>query len=105
MSTSGTVSLNTKLPFEEKELFTEIAESLGMTPSAAIRIFVRKFNEHQGFPFAVRKDFPMSDEERREILALDEAIDKGTAKTYGSFSEILAEINEEIANENMEAHA
>jgi antitoxin component of RelBE/YafQ-DinJ toxin-antitoxin module len=76
-----------------------------MTPSAAIRIFVRKFNEYQGFPFAVRRGFPMSTEERYEIALLDEAIDAGTAKTYSSFSEIIDEIEEEIASENMAADA
>ena len=100
MSTTDTASLNTKLPIEEKELFTETAEALGMTPSAAIRIFVRKFNEYQGFPFAVRKGFPMSPEEHHEIALLDKAIDAGTAKTYDNFSEIINEINEEIADEN-----
>jgi DNA-damage-inducible protein J len=105
MSVSETASLNTKLPTEEKELFAETAEALGMTPSAAIRIFVRKFNEYQGFPFAVRKGFPMSDDERREVLLLDRAIDEGTAKTYNSFSELLEEIDEEIAAENMVVHA
>jgi DNA-damage-inducible protein J len=105
MSATDTASLNTKLPAEEKELFTETAEALGMTPSAAIRVFVRKFNEYQGFPFAVRKGFPMSAEERHEIALLDRALDAGTAKTYGSFSEILAEIEEEIANENMATNA
>jgi DNA-damage-inducible protein J len=105
MSVSETASLNTKLPAEEKELFAETAEALGMTPSAAIRIFVRKFNEYQGFPFAVRKGFPMSDDERREILLLDKAIDEGVAKTYNSFSELLKEIDEEIATENTVIHA
>lgn len=105
MSKADTASLNTKLPMEEKELFTETAESLGMTPSAAIRIFVRKFNEYQGFPFPVRKGFPMNEDERGEIALLDKAIKEGTAKTYGNFSELLAEIDDEIASENTAAHA
>lgn len=99
MSTTNTASLNTKLPAEEKELFTATAESLGITPSAAIRIFVRKFNEYQGFPFAVRRTIPMSEAERAEIELLDKAIDAGTAKTYASFSELLAEVDAEIADE------
>ncbi|MDR1271967.1 MAG: hypothetical protein LBK04_03110 [Clostridiales Family XIII bacterium] len=99
MSMTETASLNTKLPAEEKELFAETAEALGMTPSAAIRIFVRKFNEFQGFPFMVARGFPMSDAERRDIAMLDEAIDGGTAKTYSNFSELLEEIDEEIASE------
>jgi addiction module RelB/DinJ family antitoxin len=105
MSTTDTASLNTKLPADEKELFAETAESLGMTPSAVIRVFVRKFNEYQGFPFAVRRTIPMSEAERREIEMLDKAIDAGTAKTFGSFSEILAEVDAEIALENKTAYA
>ncbi|MDR1422437.1 MAG: hypothetical protein LBI64_06195, partial [Coriobacteriales bacterium] len=100
MSSSDTASLNTKLPVDEKKLFTETAASLGMTPSAAIRVFVCKFNEYQGFPFAVRRAVPMSDIERREIELLDKAIDLGTAETYKSFSELLAEIDAEIVIEN-----
>lgn len=105
MSTSSTASLNTKLPIEEKDLFTETAESLGMTPSAAIRVFVRKFNEYQGFPFAVRRTFPMSEAERVEIEMLDKAIDLGTAKTYNSFAELLDEVDEELREEKLSAHA
>ncbi|MDR1412449.1 MAG: type II toxin-antitoxin system RelB/DinJ family antitoxin [Actinomycetes bacterium] len=105
MSKSESASLNTKLPNDEKRLFTETTEALGMTPSAAVRIFVRKFNEHRGFPFAVRRGFPMSDAERRDIALLDKAIDEGTAVTYGSFAELLNEIDEEIACENTISYA
>jgi DNA-damage-inducible protein J len=105
MSMSDTASLNTKLRVEEKDQFVETAEALGMTPSAAIRIFVRKFNEYRGFPFAVRREIPMSDEERRDIALLDKAIDEGTATIYDSFSELIAEVDEEIANENVAVHA
>lgn len=99
MGTTDTASLNTKLPVKEKELFTKTAESLGMTPSAVIRVFVHQFNEYQGFPFAVRKGFPMSEEERAELAELDTAIASGTAKTYSSFSEMLSETEAEIAAE------
>ena len=105
MGARDTASLNTKMPVEEKRLFTETAEALGMTPSAAIRVFVRKFNEYRGFPFSVRKGVPMSDEERLEILMLDKAIDDGTVRTYRSFSEILEEIDEEISKESMTPNA
>jgi DNA-damage-inducible protein J len=105
MGISDTTSLNTKLRVEEKEQFVETAEALGMTPSAAIRIFVRKFNEYQGFPFAVRRETPMSDEERRDIALLDKAIDEGTATIYDSFSELIAEIDEELASETVTTHA
>lgn len=52
------VSLNTKIDPQEKDLFIETCESLGMTPSSAIKVFVRVFNETGGFPFELRKGFP-----------------------------------------------
>ena len=50
----STASLNTKIDPEEKRQFVENTAALGMTPSAAVKIFVRMFNECKGFPFAVR---------------------------------------------------
>ncbi len=50
----ATASLNTKIDPQEKEAFTKNAEALGMTPSAAIKVFVRMFNQCKGFPFDVR---------------------------------------------------
>lgn len=47
-------SLNTKISQEEKDKFVQTAEALGMSPSSAIKVFVRKFNECGGFPFDVR---------------------------------------------------
>lgn len=49
----ATASLHVKLSPDEKREFVEIAESLGMSPSAAVRVFVRKFNACKGFPFDV----------------------------------------------------
>ena len=45
---SATASLNTKIDLQAN------AEALGMTPSAAIKVFVRMFNQCKGFPFDVR---------------------------------------------------
>ena len=50
-----TASLNTKISLSEKEEFQRNTEALGLTPSAAIKIFVRMFNECGGFPFEVRR--------------------------------------------------
>ena len=47
-------SLNTKIDPEEKRQFIENTAALGMTPSAAVKVFVRMFNACKGFPFAVR---------------------------------------------------
>ncbi len=53
MSASSLMSV--KLDPEEKALFTQNAEAIGITPSAAVKIFVRSFNEYGGFPFEVRR--------------------------------------------------
>ena len=37
-------SLNTKISVTDKELFVKTTEALGLTPSGAIKIFVRMFN-------------------------------------------------------------
>lgn len=50
----ATASLNTKIDPQEKREFVKVAESLGMSPSAAVRIFVKRFNDCKGFPFDVR---------------------------------------------------
>lgn len=48
------VSLNTKIDLDEKLEFQRTTEALGMTPSSAIKVFVRMFNLYGGFPFDVR---------------------------------------------------
>jgi DNA-damage-inducible protein J len=93
----ATASLNTKIDPKEKELFVQTAEALGLSPSSAIRVFVRTFNEWGGFPFPVHRSYPMSAEERQSIADLNRQIADGTAKRYGSFAEILAEVDAEIA--------
>lgn len=47
-------SLNTKIDLQQKNEFIRNTAALGMTPSAAIKVFVRMFNLHKGFPFDVR---------------------------------------------------
>ncbi len=77
---SMTVSLNTKISPSEKEEFQRNAEALGLTPSAAIKIFVRMFNECGGFPFEVRRPAAQSvtyvspDEYDSFSRALDEPV-------------------------------
>lgn len=50
-----TTSLNTNISVDEKEEFKRNTEALGLTPSAAIKIFVHMFNECGGFPFELRR--------------------------------------------------
>lgn len=100
MTAPAVAFLNAELPSEEKRLFVENAEALGLSPSAAIRVFVRAFNECQGFPFVVRRGYPMGSVEREAVAELRAQIDAGTIRTYGSFGGLLAEIDEELDREN-----
>lgn len=52
---SATALMSVKLDADEKALFVENTEALGLTPSSAVKIFVRMFNEYRGFPFEVRR--------------------------------------------------
>lgn len=46
-----TATISIKITREEKELFFETAKDAGLTPSEAIRLFVRAFIEQGGMPF------------------------------------------------------
>lgn len=50
----ATATLNARVNAADKERFTAISTALGLTPSSAISVFVRKFNETGGFPFDVK---------------------------------------------------
>jgi len=56
MSTNETDSISVSLSPEDKALFTGIAKDLGLTPSAAIRVFIRSFNKCGGYPFPICED-------------------------------------------------
>lgn len=87
-----TASINAKVTPEEKELFNEITSDLRLSPSVAIRMFIKKFNGTKGFPYEVRKEpRPMTKEEIKSIRELEESIEDGTVRRYKNFDEILSE--------------
>lgn len=47
-------SLNLKIDKEERDRFTAIAQSLGMSNSAVLKVFIKAFNDAGGFPFELR---------------------------------------------------
>ena len=47
---SATATLNARVDVGDKERFAATASALGISPSAAVNVFVRKFNEVGGFP-------------------------------------------------------
>lgn len=50
--------VSTRITSEERETFRKTCESVGTTPSGALRIFVTCFNNYGGFPFVVRNASP-----------------------------------------------
>jgi addiction module RelB/DinJ family antitoxin len=57
-------TLNSRIGVEDKDKFIYTTEALGLTPSCAINVFVKKFNECGGFPFDVRLEAkPFTNEE------------------------------------------
>jgi DNA-damage-inducible protein J len=50
---AATTQLSVKLEPKYKEVFETTAESLGLNTSDALRVFIKKFIDSGGFPFAV----------------------------------------------------
>lgn len=96
MATQTLDNLNVKVDASDKQKFTTFTHALGTTPSNAIRMFIKAFNEYQGFPFNVSRPYKLSAEAQRSYDALNADIANGTAKTYDSFDDILAEVDDEL---------
>ena len=81
-------NLNVKIDAEDKRLFVELARQMGTTPSNAVRMFVRAFNDFKGFPFDTSRPYGMTAEAQRAYEEADVAITAGTAKRYRSVAEL-----------------
>ncbi|GHU51976.1 DNA-damage-inducible protein J [Clostridia bacterium] len=85
--------VNSELKKEAEELFTE----LGLNMTSALNMFLRKAVLTQGIPFDVSKAY--KDEIRDAMREAERVAADPNAKTYAHFSELLEEIENEIANE------
>ena len=65
--------ITAKLKPEEKSEFLRIADSIGTTPSNAIRMFVAAFNKRGGFPFDPANPYGFSQE---TLAAMNDAIEQ-----------------------------
>ena len=81
-------NLNVKIDAEDKRLFVELARQMGTTPSNAVRMFVRAFNDFKGFPFDTSRPYGMTAEARRAYEEADAEIAAGTAKRYRSVADL-----------------
>jgi DNA-damage-inducible protein J len=63
MSSTATMEpISAKLQHSEKETFISTCESIGTSPSNAIRMFVSAFNKRGGFPFDPANPYEFSQE-------------------------------------------
>jgi DNA-damage-inducible protein J len=90
MSTNHTTI---RLEPDKKEEFSKICDSMGLTASAAINIFVTKVVQCRRIPFEISADADpfYSDENQRFLLESIAQIKRGEGKTFNDVSEILAE--------------
>lgn len=69
MSTTATVPLGSRVDANLKREFDTTAEELGLTPTAALTVFMKRFVADGGFPFEVRKRVPTQSEFAAEMDA------------------------------------
>lgn len=69
MSTSATIPLGNRVDVNLKREFDHTAEELGLTPTAAITVFMKRFVTDGGFPFDVRRHTPTETEFTAEMDA------------------------------------
>ncbi|GGI13812.1 hypothetical protein GCM10007377_07830 [Galliscardovia ingluviei] len=75
------IQIATRVDDEVAQEFKEITRQLGTTPADAMRMFIKTFNAHRGFPYEVRLQYdakPLAHEQEalQTIDALsDEMID------------------------------
>ena len=87
--TSMTIRMNREIKQEAQEIFS----SLGMDMTTAINVFLRQAIRFRGFPFDVRLDIP-NEETLAAINEVPELKKNPNKKTYGSFAELLEELDE-----------
>ncbi len=86
---STSISIDADVKAKAQELFSEF----GMDLSTAVNIFLRQAIFEHSFPFSIHRDVPNAD----TVLAMKEAEEMsrnpGAYKKYGSFSELLQEVD------------
>ena len=92
MATTAMEPLSCKLRPEEKRAFIATCESIGTSPSNALRMFVSAFNRRGGFPFDPSNPCGFSAE---TLAAMDDAAEGRVSGPYGSVREMMAALDED----------
>lgn len=84
--------VSTKLRPEEKKAFIETCESIGTSPSNALRMFVSAFNKRGGFPFDPSNPQGLSAETMR---AIDDAASGRVSGPYATVGDMMRALDED----------
>jgi DNA-damage-inducible protein J len=92
MATTTMEPVSTKLRPEEKKLFIETCESIGTSPSNAIRMFVSAFNKRGGFPFDPSNPMGFN---AQTLAAIDDAAAGRVTGPFSNVDDMLAFLDED----------
>ena len=81
-----------KVTDAEKAKFVSTCDSIGTTPSNAIRMFVSAFNRRGGFPFDPSNPYGF---DRETLRAMDDAVNHRTQGPYRTVDEMFAALDSE----------
>ena len=84
------VPITAKIKEEEKDEFVSIAESIGTTPSNAIRMFISAFNKRGGFPFDSSNPYGFNKETLKAMS--DAAEGHNLSEAFDSVEEMMADL-------------
>lgn len=91
MATTTMEPVSAKLRSEEKKLFIETCESIGTSPSNAIRMFVSAFNKRGGFPFDPSNPMGFN---AQTLAAIDDAAAGRVTGPFSNVDDMLASLDE-----------
>lgn len=84
--------ITAKLRHEEKTAFSAVCESIGTTPSNAIRIFASAFDKRGGFPFDPSNPYEFTPE---TLAAMDDAAYKrNLSGPFDSLDDMFASLEQ-----------
>lgn len=85
--------ISAKLRHDEKQTFAEVCDSIGTTPSNAIRMFVSAFNKRGGFPFDPSNPYGFSEE---TLAAINDAVTgRNLSESYKSVDDMFAALDKD----------
>ena len=92
MPTAVMESMSAKVRADEKKTFVETCESIGTSPSNAIRMFISAFNKKGGFPFDPSNPQGLSAE---TMAAIEDAAAGRVSGPYATVADMMAALEED----------